>query len=162
MSHGPRNFGHLDFNPSNIIGAAELYRTTGDKKYLRLTEEYFDLVKVQLTELTTRYPECHYFWIDHPGSATAEQLADIYEQLRRSDPSNIVLFNTHLAVTAVNKPSKKSAFEQSHGFGFPADVIDSEGAPPHPPPRTASDLQIPNLEWPTVFRRLRALCDDLR
>jgi len=32
----PKELAHMDFNPSNIMGAAELYRTTGDKKYLRL------------------------------------------------------------------------------------------------------------------------------
>jgi DUF1680 family protein len=32
----PKELAHFCFNPSNIMGAAELYRTTGDKKYLRL------------------------------------------------------------------------------------------------------------------------------
>jgi DUF1680 family protein len=32
----PRELAHFCFNPSNIMGAAELYRTTGDPKYLRL------------------------------------------------------------------------------------------------------------------------------
>ncbi len=32
----PRELAHFGFNPSNIMGAAELYRTTGDPKYLRL------------------------------------------------------------------------------------------------------------------------------
>ena len=32
----PRELAHFCFNPSNIMGAAELYRTTGDRKYLRL------------------------------------------------------------------------------------------------------------------------------
>ncbi len=32
----PKQLAHFGFNPSNIMGAVELYRTTGDKKYLRL------------------------------------------------------------------------------------------------------------------------------
>ena len=32
----PKELAHFGFNPSNIMGAVELYRTTGDKKYLRL------------------------------------------------------------------------------------------------------------------------------
>jgi len=34
----PKELAHFCFNPSNIMGAAELYRTTGEKKYLRLAE----------------------------------------------------------------------------------------------------------------------------
>lgn len=32
----PKELAHFCFNPSNIMGAAELYRVTGDPKYLRL------------------------------------------------------------------------------------------------------------------------------
>ena len=32
----PKELAHFCFNPSNIMGAVELYRTTGDQKYLRL------------------------------------------------------------------------------------------------------------------------------
>jgi uncharacterized protein len=32
----PKELAHMDFNPSNIMGAAELYRTTGERKYLHL------------------------------------------------------------------------------------------------------------------------------
>jgi DUF1680 family protein len=34
----PAELAHFGFNPSNIMGAAELYRTTGDGKYLELAE----------------------------------------------------------------------------------------------------------------------------
>jgi len=36
----PKELAHFCFNPSNIMGAAELYRTTGEKKYLRLAETF--------------------------------------------------------------------------------------------------------------------------
>jgi len=32
----PKRLAHFGFNPSNIMGAAELYRTTGERKYLEL------------------------------------------------------------------------------------------------------------------------------
>jgi DUF1680 family protein len=34
---------HFGFNPSNIMGAAELYRTTGDTKYLELAKIFVDM-----------------------------------------------------------------------------------------------------------------------
>jgi DUF1680 family protein len=38
-----RRLAHFGFNPSNIMGAVELYRTTGDKKYLELAETFADM-----------------------------------------------------------------------------------------------------------------------
>jgi len=39
----PVELAHFGFNPSNIMGAAELYRTTGDAKYLRLAKTFVDM-----------------------------------------------------------------------------------------------------------------------
>jgi hypothetical protein len=39
----PKELAHFCFNPSNIMGAAELYRTTGDPKYLKLAKTFVDM-----------------------------------------------------------------------------------------------------------------------
>jgi uncharacterized protein len=39
----PKELAHFGFNPSNIMGAAELYRTTGDARYLRLAKTFVDM-----------------------------------------------------------------------------------------------------------------------
>lgn len=39
----PPELAHFCFNPSNIMGAVELYRTTGDPKYLRLAQTFVDM-----------------------------------------------------------------------------------------------------------------------
>ena len=110
-----------------------------------MPEDYYELVKAHLTELTTRYPECHYYWIDNPGTSSNEQLAAMYELLRRADPRNVVQFNAHLAHPWTKQAGGETAgegvapgpatnvFEKSHGFGFPTDVIGSENRKPNGP-----------------------------
>ena len=39
----PKELAHFCFNPSNIMGAAELYRTTGEPRYLRLAKTFVDM-----------------------------------------------------------------------------------------------------------------------
>jgi DUF1680 family protein len=39
----PKEMAHFCFNPSNIMGAAELYRTTREPKYLRLAQAFVDM-----------------------------------------------------------------------------------------------------------------------
>ncbi len=43
FSPRPKELAHFGFNPSNIMGAAELYRTTGDRKYLELAKVFVDM-----------------------------------------------------------------------------------------------------------------------
>ena len=39
----PRKLAHFGFNPSNIMGAADLYRTTKDRRYLELARVFVDM-----------------------------------------------------------------------------------------------------------------------
>lgn len=39
----PQELAHFCFNPSNIMGAVELYRTTGDPKHLQLAQTFVDM-----------------------------------------------------------------------------------------------------------------------
>ena len=39
----PKKLAHFGMNPSNIMGAAELYRTTGNKKYLKLARTFVNM-----------------------------------------------------------------------------------------------------------------------
>ena len=64
----------------------------------KLPEDYFELVKAQLDELATNYPDCHYYWIDTPKAASVAQQEAIYDLLRRKDPRNVILLNSHLAM----------------------------------------------------------------
>lgn len=39
----PKALAHFGFNPSNIMGAVELYRTTGESRYLELAKTFVDM-----------------------------------------------------------------------------------------------------------------------
>lgn len=39
----PKELAHFGFNPSNIMGAVELYRTTGEPRYLKLAQTFVDM-----------------------------------------------------------------------------------------------------------------------
>jgi len=43
FSPRPKELAHFGFNPSNIMGAVDLYRTTGDPKYLKLAGVFVDM-----------------------------------------------------------------------------------------------------------------------
>ena len=125
--------------PGLYYGLQDFYAGNG-RKPGPLPKDYLDLVNAHLTELTVRYPDCHYYWIDNPSTASKEQVAVMYELLRHADPRNVVQFNAHLAHPWNRSEGEDSApgpgtnvFEKSQGFGFPTDVIGSENRKPNGP-----------------------------
>ena len=89
-----------------------------------VTENEPGLVKAQLTELMSNYPDCHYYWIDHAIYGNRGSLPALYGLLRGNDPRNIVLFNSHVA-----SAHGETLFEDGKGLGFPADLVDTERHP---------------------------------
>ncbi len=55
--------------PGLYYGLQDFYAGNG-RKPGPLPKDYFDLVKAHLAELTARYPDCHYYWIDNPSTAS--------------------------------------------------------------------------------------------
>ncbi len=96
-----------------------------------MPEDAFELAKAQLAELATNYPDCHYFWLDTPQTATVAQQAVLYDVLRRTNPDAVVLMNHHLA-----GPKKKGGsgaetgdqtlVEKEKEIAYPVDVLNTE------------------------------------
>jgi alpha-L-fucosidase len=89
-----------------------------------MPEDAFELAKAQLAELATNYPECHYFWLDTPGTATAAQQAVLYDLLRRKSPENVVLMNQHHGASA--RTDDQTLVEKAESRHYPVDVLNTE------------------------------------
>lgn len=89
-----------------------------------MPEDAFELAKAQLAELATKYPDCHYFWIDIPTTATVDQQATLYTVLRRTNPGNIVLMNSHFAANA--KTGDEDLLERKANSLYPSDILNTE------------------------------------
>ncbi len=96
----------------------------------KLPDDYYQLVQDQLSELITRYPAIHYYWLDIPRAASAEQRARLYDLARRLNPSGIVLFNAGLGGKYF-KPAL--TVQNSKGESWPTDVLTSERFPANAP-----------------------------
>ncbi|MDP3850597.1 MAG: alpha-L-fucosidase [Luteolibacter sp.] len=95
-----------------------------------LPDDFFHLAKDQLTELSVKYPEIRYYWLDIPSAASAEQRAELYDMLRRRDPGLVVLFNYGMADQ--RKPDGLTV-ETSKGASWPTDILNSERETLHKP-----------------------------
>ena len=88
-----------------------------------LPDEFFDLVKGQLTELARNYPSVRYYWLDIPRAASEAQRAALYHLLRRENPGCVVLFNQGF----INKTNAASfTMELTKGASWPTDILNSE------------------------------------
>ena len=89
-----------------------------------MPDDAFELAKAQLAELATRYPDCHYFWIDIPITASVAQQAALYDLLRRKNHENIVLLNGHQAGGA--KTDDHELLERRRDQLYPSDILNTE------------------------------------
>ncbi len=87
----------------------------------RLPDDFFQLAKDQLAELAKNYPEVDYFWLDIPRAASGAQRAEIYDMLRRLNPSCVVLYN-HGFLN--QKPNLNP--QTTRGESWPSDILNSE------------------------------------
>jgi len=89
-----------------------------------MPEDAFELAKAQLTELAINYPDCHYFWLDTPGTATVAQQAALYDLLLRQNPDNVVLMNNHYAAHATT--GDEGLVEKKLSHAYPSDFLNTE------------------------------------
>jgi alpha-L-fucosidase len=90
----------------------------------QMPDDAFALAKAQLGELATKYPHCRYFWIDIPGTASAAQQAELYDSLRRKNPENVVLMNSHFAAHA--QAGDEGLLEKKKSRLYPSDFLNTE------------------------------------
>jgi alpha-L-fucosidase len=102
-----------------------------------MPDDVFDLAKAQLSELATKYPDCHYFWIDIPGTASVAQQAELYDMLRRKNPENVILMNAHHAAHA--KQGDEGLLEKKMSRHYPSDFLNTEAK--QRPEATLSNVQ---------------------
>jgi alpha-L-fucosidase len=96
-----------------------------------MPDDAFELAKAQLAELATNYPECHYFWLDTPKTASVAQQAALYDLLRRKNPEIVVLMNHHLAGPKKMggtgaETGDQTLVEKGKQVAYPVDVLNTE------------------------------------
>ncbi len=89
-----------------------------------MPNDAFELAKAQLAKLATNYPDCHYFWLDTPGTATRAQQAALYDLLGRKNSENRVHMNTHYAAHA--KTGDQSLLEKKMNQAYASDFLNTE------------------------------------
>lgn len=110
-----------------------------------MPEDVFQLAKAQLAELAANYPDCHYFWIDIPGTASVAQQAELYDMLRRKNPENVILMNAHFAAHA--RTGDQDLLEKKRSRQYPSDFLNTEAK--QRPEGTVSNFQ--NWNGKTLF-----------
>ena len=91
-----------------------------------MPEDAFELAKAQLAELAANYPDCRYFWLDTPGTATVAQQAELYDLLRRKNSENVVLMNNHYAALAKAGDEGLLETKTKLARAYPSDFLNTE------------------------------------
>lgn len=91
-----------------------------------MPDDAFELAKAQLSELASNYPDCHYFWLDTPTTATVAQQAALYDLLRRKNFENVVLMNNHYAALAKAGDDGLLETKTKLARAYPSDFLNTE------------------------------------
>jgi len=97
------------------------YRKGGPGRKARIMpEDYFELVKLQLAELLTQYPDVEYIWLDIPTQANLSQRTEIYKMIKEINKDCLVLYNW-----GVRKEGAGS-IEKTAAKAWPRDMLNTE------------------------------------
>ena len=91
-----------------------------------ISKEYFQLVKDQLTELHTKYPEIAIQWLDIPRHLTNDQRDTLYKLVKKINPKCIVMFN--YGQESRDIPGDYN-IEVAQKVTWPTDILNSEKTP---------------------------------
>jgi alpha-L-fucosidase len=89
-------------------------------------EGYYKLIRQQLTELHSTYPNTFYQLLDITWKLSADQRWEVYELIKQYSPHGIVVMNQ------AYYQSKKNLGRISEAASFPTDVINGEDTLPPP------------------------------
>jgi len=93
---------------------------------LRVKDGYYKLIKQQLTELHSRYPNTFYQILDITWKLSAEQRWELYRLIKKYSPHGVVVMNQ------AYYQSKRNLGHICEAASWPSDVINSEDTLPPP------------------------------
>lgn len=91
-----------------------------------VSKEYSQLVKDQLTELHTRYPDIATQWLDIPRHLTNDQRDTLYNLVKKINPKCIVMFNYGQESRDISGDYNISSAKD---VTWPTDILNSEKTP---------------------------------
>ncbi len=91
-----------------------------------ISKDYFQLVKDQLTELHTKYPDIAIQWLDIPRHLTNDQRDTLYNLVKKINPKCIVMFNYGQESRDISGDYNISIAKD---VTWPTDILNSEKTP---------------------------------
>jgi alpha-L-fucosidase len=109
-------------------------------------ENYYKLIKQQLTELHSKYPNTFYQLLDITWKLSADQRWELYRLIKKYSPQGVVVMNQAFY------QSKKNVGRVCEPASFPTDIINGED---QLPPPEGHDLHI-KFEGKTYYMPMEA------